>query len=640
MAFKIKLSIRGSEPAVTRTVALDPCTDLSEAALVFITAFGWPGGRAHAFMRDDGDGGFEIVPPEQEESILVEDLAGTGAFLQYDMYLGWSIDLEFKGETDEEGPKVLAWKGERPSQLFAGAYDFNRVRKAAGDPSDPYRGQAEAWLGTVPPYDMDEVNRRLAEGKLALPFIRRLLQAARDGDPLRQTLSYTFSMLEPAAIEKRRFRCPACGAECDGRPNFDLPPSMIRNIERFPATIVCPKCRAETVLNVRNDGFRIGYHEEGSVRPQDQQLAIYDMLLRKDDARGPFEEARYQAELGLLYGRYDYLKDNSDAIAECMRRLNRDDPRYGETEVLCREALVLLAMMNGRDASPDFTGFKGARGAMAMMTVVYLGRPDVDPAAEMRKAMGMVDSDPMPDLADRCRAAALISFVAYNLDDGDALLWAASVLEDAASEAEECADSLESAYWWALCFLMEGVVCGMYGMGMFAAADRALKCVTGPFADCQCDEAPPAVRNIALFRRAMLFLSIGGDREQALEDLDRFVESAKSSEDSGIFTSRRLPYAIMLRAYYGAIEGEELSDERSIALQMTSELIHARRMSKSEANMTLSDYVRVFVGANYPYGRAREDFRKKGLITDKVRVADLGEFDIDEVWDNGTSWVL
>ncbi len=640
MSYKFKLSIRGSKPAVSRTVALDPCMALSEAALVFITAFGWPGGRISAFQREDQGMDAVSIGRDLEDELVVEDLLDMDLAFQYDMYLGWQIGVEFKGETDEEGPKVLVWKGERPSQLLTGVRDFNRVRKAAGDPSDPYHDQAAAWLATVPPYDADEVNRRLAEGRLARPYVPLMTPMMRADSALRFSMNCLLNVAEPAAFENLRFRCPICGTECDGRPNFDLPPSMVGGKDRFPAAIVCPRCRTETALKLYSDGFRTGYHEEWATKPQDQQLAIYDMLLRKDDARGPFEEARYQAELGLLYGRYDYLKDNSDAIAECMRRLNRDDPRYGETEVLCREALVLLASLNGKDAPSDFTGFKGARGAMAMSATASNSRLDDDLAAEMRKVREMVESDPMPDLVDRCRAATLFSTVACCMCDRDALLWAASVLEDAAAEAEECAGSLESVEWHALCLLEEAVVCGLHCMGMHGAAEKALKCVTGPFADCRCDEAPPAVRNIFLFRRAMLFLSAGGDREQALDDLDRFVGSVKSIEDNGIFTMRRLPYAIMLRAYFGATSGDELSRERSMIPHTVSELVSAGQMSMSDAGRTFCDFLRVYVRGRYSFRKAYEDFRKKGLATDKVRVADLGKFDIEDAWGNGALWIL
>ncbi len=639
MAFKIKLSLHGSKPVVSRTVALDPDMCLQEAALVFVTAFGWRGGRSHYFTNGCESGEVDILGSEEEEALTIGDLPDMDVAFFYDTCSSWRVDMEFKGETDTDGPKVLAWHGECPSQLFSGIHDFNRIRKAAKDPSDPYHDQAEAWLGTVPPYDLDSINKRLSEGDLAHPQCFFVTPGTSTDESLNSVMSFGMKMIDVAVADRHRARCPACGAECDTRANTDLPPSMIRNMPRHPLTIVCPRCRTETVLELRNDGFRIGPQEKGSVRPQDQQPAIYDALLRKDDPRDPFEEARYQAELGLLYDRYGYRKDNSGTISDCLAALDGADPRYEETAALCREAIVLLAAGNGRKALSDTGGFAGVIGATAMMSTIAWDGPSEDAVAVMKRAIGMAGSDSAPDLASRCRAAGVIALAAHILDDTDGLVWAASVLEDAASEAEARAESMESVEWWALCYLMEAVVCGLYSAGMLGEADRALKCMTGPFADSQCDGAPPAVRNLALFRRAMLFLSTEGDEAQALEDLERFVKSATISEDSGLFTAIRLPYALMLRAQRGAVKGEDLARERSMAIQVMSELLSAKRMSKNDAKMAFSDFMRIYVGRGYPYSRAREEFGKRGLKICK-EMPDLGEFDIDDVWNNRMSWIM
>ena len=640
MALKIKLSLHGSRPVVSRTVALDPSLDIYDAALVFVTAIGWRGGRKHYFIIDDGSEDPQIIDRDMEDEYTVGDLRDMNATFYYDPFASWRVDMEFKGESDADSPKVLAWHGECPNQLLAGIRDFNNLRKAAKDPSDLSHDQAAAWLATVPPYDMDEVNRRLGEGEVAFPPYRFV--SKNPTDPSVTIIRIAARLLERSLAGDPGFRCPECGAGCDGRMNFDLPPGMIQGVEEQPVTIVCPRCRTESVLYRRNDGYRIGFHEKESSRPQDQQSLIYDMLSRKDDPRDPFEEAGYQAKLGLLYYRYDYRRDNSDAISRCLDGLDKGDPRYGGLSVLCRESLMLLAVKDLRGDSPDVPvddeGFTGTIGAMAIMEkCLSKGRLEEGDRAIAERARKMMESDPEACLSDRCRVAGFIAIVAHNLDDCSNLSWAASVLEDAASEAEECAESLESLEWWALCYLMESVVGGFYSMDRFTEADKALKCMTGPFVDFCASDVPPAVRNLVMFRRAMLFLSTGGDEGQALDDLDAIITSAKSGEDNGLYTMMRIVYAILLRAEYGATKGELYSNERALSLEVLFQLLSGDHIGEKDVNMALSDYIRIYVGRGYPFSRACEDLRKHGVMLDKKQ-PDLGEFDIDAVWSNGLSW--
>ncbi len=640
MALKIKLSLHGSRPVVSRTLALDPGLDIYDAALVFVTAMGWRGGRKHYFVIDDGSEGPQIIDRDMEDVHTLRDLRDMNATFYYDPFSSWRVDMEFKDEADADGPKVLAWHGECPNQLLAGIRDFNDIRKAAKDPSDPGHDQAAAWLATVPPYDMDDVNRRLAKGEVAFPPY--WFHSKSSGDPSTALVRLAMRLMERSIEGDPGFRCPECGADCDGRMNFDLPPGMIQGVEEQPVTVVCPKCRAESVLYRRNDGFRIGFHEKDTSRPQDQQPAIYDALLRKDDVRDPFEEARYQAELGLLYYRYDYRRNNSDAISGCLDRLDRTDPRYGEASVLCRESLMLLALKDHMDEPPyapvDDEGFAGAVGAMALAERCILkGRLEEGDREALERAMRMVDSDPEAELADRCRVAAMIAMIAHSIDDIDALSWAASVLEDAASEAEECAECMESVGWWALCFLMESVVSGFYSLGRFSEADKALKCMTGPFVDCYSGEVPPAVRNLAQFRRAMLFLSTGGDEEQAMDDLEALMRSAKSCEDNGLYTTMRMMYAILLRAEHGVTKGEQLSNERAMFVDLLAQMLTQKHIGEKDVNKALCDFIRIYVGRGYPFSKAREDLRKGGFLLEKNQ-PDLGDFDIDLVWSCALSW--
>ncbi len=637
MAYKIKLSLHGSKPVVNRTIALDRNMELYDAALVFITAMGWRGGRDHRFVTDLGKDEEDTVKRHLEEFYTVNDLEDMNATFYYDRYTDWRVDIEFKGETDEKGPSVLSYRGECPNQLLSGIRDFNRIRKAAGDPSDPYHDQAEAWLGTVPPYDIDEVNERLGKGETALPEYHCILDGMLE-NPMIAFMNAARKMIDGPLVRTKTFRCPECGSACDGRRNLDLPPNRIRGMEEYPATIVCPKCRTETVLTVQNDGFRIGYHEKISSRPQDQQSEIYEMLSIKDKDRDPFQEARYQAELGMTFYRYDYRRDNTDVIEACLKALDRDDPRYGKVSALCRESIMMQAVKNGKKIPEDTEGFFDTYGAIALMRMrLAKSASEEELGSIIPKAIDMVNSDCDPGMADECEAAALIAESGHIAGYTDALIWAAGILEEMASEAEEHAGVIESVEWWSLCYLMECVVGGLYSADMVKEADKALKCMTASFLDYPEVKVPPAVRNLIAFRRAMLFLSTDGDEEQALEDLESVRKSIECAEDNGPFTMRRMPYVWMLLAKYGRVKKKDLPDERTNVTRILAELLASKQVTPDEMNHAIHDFLMIYLGKGYSYKDAREDFRKQGItILDKM--PDLGEFDIDWVWDNNMTW--
>ncbi len=615
MAYKFRISLHGSKPAVSRTVVLEQDTGIRDAALVFITAMGWRGGRTYCFVADIGADDPKAISHEMEPLFTAEDLCEMDAALFYDVDTGWRVDIGPGEETEETGPKVLAWKGECPNQLLLGISDFNRIRKAAKDPSDPYHDQAEAWLGTVPTYDMEEVNRRLEDGDLAMPPVDHATPDA-SWMPVRAMLHYAREQIKARAARTEGFRCPQCGSVCEGRENLELSPTMVNSVAEYTVSIVCPKCRFETVLTAMNDGFSIGYHEEGSCRPQGQQQAIYDALLRKDDPRDPFEEAMYQAELACLYDKYRYRRDNSGTVAKCLAGLDKKDPRFAETDIICREAILLHAINGRKDVLGSTKGFTGALGAMAMVRKDYsFGTLET---STVKKAMKMLESDPGAGFIEKCAVAYIIACNASDSGDCEALSWTASVLEDVAAEADERTEALESAEWWALCTLMEAVVCGLHEVRKVEDAGRALGCMAGPFADRPDHGAPPAVRNLVLFRRALLLLSSGGNREQALRDLDRFMESVRGHEDNGIYTMRRMPYAAMLRADSGRMRKGEMTWEMALAANILVQLFSAGLIASRELEHALADFVSLYTEKGYSYSRICDIFKTNGLIlTDK-----------------------
>ncbi len=638
MAYKIKLSLHGSKPVVNRTVILDSHMDLYDASLVFITAMGWRGGRGHWFEIDDTrNKRRRVLERNAEERFSVDDLEWMNATFHYDRITDWMVDIEIKDLSDEPSPKVLTYRGECPNQILSGVNDFNRIRKAAEDLADPYHDQAVAWLATVPPYDMDAVNEQLRKGETALPEYYYKMRGPNE-DAMMEYLDSARAMIGKGIIDET-LRCPECGATCEGRRNLDLRPTRISNMMEYPATIACPKCGAVTDLYIKNDGFRIGYHENNSSQSQDQQAPLYDAISHKGDVRDPFEEARYQAGLGILYVRYEYNLDNSETVSRCRSALDKEDPRYSDTEALCRLSVVLQTLKKG-EIPDDASGLSGALGADAMLHACCLkNETDEEVSIAIRKAIEMVESDSDANPIDRWMALGNIASASMHIRDVDGLMWSASALEDAASEADRNADSMVSKGWRNLCGLMEVVVCGLRLTGKLKEADRALKCMTGPFVDDMTDGTPIAVRDLVAFRRAMLFLTTGGDREQALEDLDTIMTTVKGYKDSGIFTIKRIAYVAMLRAHFGATKGKLLENERTLAINVLSQLCASGYADKDDMSYAIGDLARIYVKKGYPSNSLRKEFERFGvMIYDDLD--GFGKFDIEEMWECRLTWVV
>ena len=82
--------------------------------------------------------------------------------------------------------------------------------------------------------------------------------------------------------------------------------------------------------------------------------------------------------------------------------------------------------------------------------------------------------------------------------------------------------------------------------------------MSGPFADEWCEPIPPGVRNIVRFRRAVVFLSGDGDREQAIDDLVSVDESSKSLEENGPFTNIRMLFCNIILISMGKRKPEDV----------------------------------------------------------------------------------
>ena len=159
MAAKMKITLVGSDPQVTRTIAIPSGTVAIDVVDIIITSLEWEGGCRHLLTMDRNTVNEKELSMLDNYSMTVDDLRGHRLRLIYDDCPGWEMDIIFQKDVESDVPKVLRYKGDSPPCVLAGVRDWNRVNKAAEDPSDPYHDQASAWMSLVEPYDEDSINR-------------------------------------------------------------------------------------------------------------------------------------------------------------------------------------------------------------------------------------------------------------------------------------------------------------------------------------------------------------------------------------------------------------------------------------------------------------------------------------------------
>ncbi|MGN0098463.1 MAG: hypothetical protein ACI38Y_03955 [Candidatus Methanomethylophilaceae archaeon] len=566
MAAKMKITLVGSDPQVTRTIAIPSETVAIDVVDIIITSLEWEGGRRHLLIMDRNTDNERALSMLDNYSMMVDDLKGHRLRLIYDDCPGWEMDIVFQKDVESDVPKVLKHKGDSPPCVLAGVRDWNRVNKAAEDPSDPYHDQASAWMSLVEPYDEDSINRKLETDDISLVATDEFVDSYDFGESLLDILGRLRSNLDSLGPLKDVFRCPVCGSECDGRLNKDGDTVEIAGIMRYPAMAMCPTCREPFNLHMTNDGYRRGYCDEMMIRPYDQCLPYYDLLRRKDDDMEPLERARFVADLALaefMYDKYEKMP-LEDIDTECWD-LDPSDPE--QLKVMERLMTAIVSIY------PDECGYvvdeaenmseclHGAYGSILTSRIGEINH--IDETGTLRDllehALELLDEDVDSPLFMRVMALFEIINGCDHLEDVDLLIGCIGQFEKLVDVYVSDPASISSTEWSMLCNLFEMASQLANYLDRDDVAERIVKIVSGPFADEWSEPIPPSVRNIVRFRRAIVFMCTGGDTDQAIDDLVSVVESSRSLEDNGPFTIIRMFMSMLLLTSMKKEKAEKLA---------------------------------------------------------------------------------
>lgn len=169
-AFKLKVILRGSDPKITRTIAVP--TDLTFADLhgILQVVMPWTDYHMHEFyfpkhhlriVQDRRDSFFSRDREELEDEMMLADFHGDRFQYIYDFGDDWIHDITWLKDIqdrDEDYPKVLKYTEEAPPEDCGGIWGYYNLLTILDDPDHPEHESMMEWYGDPEPYDIDEVN--------------------------------------------------------------------------------------------------------------------------------------------------------------------------------------------------------------------------------------------------------------------------------------------------------------------------------------------------------------------------------------------------------------------------------------------------------------------------------------------------
>ena len=387
--------------------------------------------------------------------------------------------------------------------------------------------------------------------------------------------------------------CMHCGKELEAVEDRSLGGTVIGGRQRFPMTVRCPDCRKATQLFMFNDGFVTDYAFRKDRHPcrmaRDAILARGRALAEADDG----ERARLLMLAALECYRCDMSGESAELVSEASMT-DLVDAAIVSSFIEDEESPVTAA------ADPLFEPVSKA-----------LAIRKAEGASEVRERTGELESSleasELPEwLAWELRCTAMMGHV---FDEWDEYVFDYIVstlgryLDRLASYDSPSSDDYRRA-----CRMFEVSVMYALSHERLELAKPAIGLMLDTF-DGRLDNVP--ARTVALFRRGLYRMIVGGDDDGAVDDLTAVVLSQLSDDGRGPVTGRRA-FAAMAALYIydpdtmdlvtlalnsmnamsvtGAISDEELSEMESVVsriLKSVGGYEEARTEVRSRTNLDL-----------------------------------------------------
>jgi hypothetical protein len=183
-AFALRITLRGIEPAIWRTVIVPAEMSLGELHEVLQIVFGWQNSHLHDFEVSDIR--FGMVDVEDELFAVDEHAAPLGAVARegsrftyrYDFGDDWEHDVAVESVIANGAQGIVCSGGARacPPEDCGGAHGYANVLGVLANPDDDEFASMKKWVGRrfdPERFDIAAVNKRLAT------FSKRLARAGK-----------------------------------------------------------------------------------------------------------------------------------------------------------------------------------------------------------------------------------------------------------------------------------------------------------------------------------------------------------------------------------------------------------------------------------------------------------------------------
>ncbi len=185
---RLRVVLRGVEPAVARVVDVPASTTLPELHELLQAAIGWTDSHLHQFVTPQETYGMEIpgeeVWPEDQRDETGARLADLGTEFEYlyDFGDGWTHDIEVLGSGGST-PGCVDGHGACPPEDCGGPGGYAELLDVLADRAHPDHEHMRSWVGDrLRPFDRAATNRWVCRVVGKVPeSVRLLLDLVADG---------------------------------------------------------------------------------------------------------------------------------------------------------------------------------------------------------------------------------------------------------------------------------------------------------------------------------------------------------------------------------------------------------------------------------------------------------------------------
>jgi len=180
--YELKITLRGSKPAIWRRVQVPGSINLNRLHDVFQVVMGWTDSHLHQFVdppivyavpSDDDYPGEERLDERRFRLADVARHEKASFIYEYDFGDGWEhevvVEKVLAANSEKKCVVCLGGKNARPPEDCGGIFGYYNLLKAISDPKHPEHQQLLDWLGgpfDPSHFDLQETNAMLRDLKI------------------------------------------------------------------------------------------------------------------------------------------------------------------------------------------------------------------------------------------------------------------------------------------------------------------------------------------------------------------------------------------------------------------------------------------------------------------------------------------